>query len=249
MNNKNYDVQYLSNQQIESINEVDSALSPTSSRPVQNKVIYNEFLEQETRIANNEAKINTNKLGVADNKNEISKIKNSIGVEIASLINGKIPVSQLPDELFGNVAWRGIIEGFQHSAPNVMVTDDRGDESIGDVSKLYALPTISQAKDENLDPDLYFIPTLGDYFISNYSYFEWQGLKVSQGDWLIWQGKGVGWRKVDNTDAVTSVAGFTGTITKEQLLSALNVYTREEVQSIVTEEVTEVVNDMLVEAY
>lgn len=235
MNNKNYDVQYLAEKDIpDSVNNVDVALSPTSTRPVQNRVIYNEFLEQETRIANNEARIQENKLDIKTNKQSIAEVKSQIGVGIATLVNGKVPTSQLPDVLLGQVAYSGTIDQVLSNIPYV---NGR------------AIPTTNQIVGGGLSASAYFIPAMGSYVISNVDKFTFDGLTLEKGDWLIWNGNEYGWGKVDNTDAVVSVAGMVGSITREQLLTALNVYTKSEIDGIVTDSVVQAVNEVKSQSY
>ena len=74
-NEKNYNVQYLNETEVNSVIAVDDKLDMSSTKPVQNKVIYAKFLEQEQRIANNEANINTAKIGIAENKQAIADIR------------------------------------------------------------------------------------------------------------------------------------------------------------------------------
>ena len=235
MNNKNYDVQYLAEKDIpDSVNNVDVALSPTSTRPVQNRVIYNEFLEQETRIANNESRIQENKLDIKTNKQSINEVKAQFGVGIATLVNGKVPTSQLPDVLLGQVAYSGTISQVLSNIPYVNGK---------------AIPTTAQIVSGGLSASAYFIPAMGSYVISNVDKFTFDGLTLEKGDWLIWNGNDYGWGKVDNTDAVSSVAGMVGSITREQLLTALNVYTKSEIDGIVTDSVVQAVNAVKSQSY
>ena len=235
MNNKNYDVQYLAEKDIpDNVNNVDVALSPTSTRPVQNRVIYNEFLEQETRIANNESAIDTNKLDIKTNKQSIAEVKSQVGVGIATLVNGKVPTSQLPDVLLGQVAYSGTIDQVLSNIPYVNGK---------------AIPTTAQIVGGGLSASAYFIPSMGSYVISNVDKFTFDRLTLEKGDWLIWNGNDYGWGKVDNTDAVVSVAGMVGSITREQLLTALNVYTKAEIDGIVTDSVVQAVNAVKSQSY
>lgn len=248
-NEKNYDVQYLNEKEVNSVIAVDDKLDLSSTKPVQNKVIYAKFLEQEQRIANNEANNNTAKIGIAENKQAIADINNARGSSIATLVNGKIPTSQLPDVVFGQVAWRGIITGLYESQPKVSLSYEKGAENLIDINLTRILPTRASIQGGTLDPNTWFVPRLGDYFINNAQAFTWDGVTLEKGDWLIWQGGVNGWGKVDNTDAVSSVAGLTGTITIEQLREKLGVYSKTELDNAVNEAVTNSVNEILNTGY
>lgn len=86
----------------------------------------------------------------------------------ADLVNGKIPTSQIPDTVLGQLEYLGV-----------------WDMSV-------ALPTID--------------PTMkGNYYVANAA-----GNGYNIGDWAVCNG--LTWDKVDNTDAVFSVNGYTGAV-------------------------------------
>lgn len=86
----------------------------------------------------------------------------------ADLVNGKVPTSQIPDTVLGQLEYMGVWD---------MSVD---------------LPTI--------------IPSMkGNYYVANVS-----GNGYTIGDWAVCNG--LTWDKVDNTDAVFSVNGYTGAV-------------------------------------
>lgn len=86
----------------------------------------------------------------------------------ADLVNGKIPTSQIPDTVLGQLEYQGVWD---------MSVD---------------LPTI--------------IPSMkGHYYVANAA-----GNGYNIGDWAVCNG--ITWDKVDNTDAVFSVNGYTGAV-------------------------------------
>jgi len=105
----------------------------------------------------------------------------------ADLENGKIKMSQIPDSLLGNVHFCGIWD-----AQNNYVYSDNQDYD-----------GIQLGADYATYKGGYFIVTNAPTPIV------FQGESFVTGDWLISAGA---WRKVDNTDAVSSVAGKTGNI-------------------------------------
>jgi len=91
---------------------------------------------------------------------------------------GKIPLTQLPDSILGQVTYMGTWNAATNS------------------------PTLANPPATTTLGD-YYIVTTGGTFAS---------ITFNVGDWIISNGAD-GWAKVDNTDAVASVFGRTGTIT------------------------------------
>ena len=91
---------------------------------------------------------------------------------------GKIPLTQLPDSILGQVTYMGT---WNASTNTPTLANPPATTTLGD----------------------YYIVTTGGTFAS---------ITFNVGDWIISNGAD-GWAKVDNTDAVASVFGRTGTIT------------------------------------
>ena len=109
------------------------------------------------------------------------------------------------------------------------------DPTIPSVSKFYIRPTIAYLDKHyngaTYEEILVTTETLkasehkGEYFIvagggALSQSFEWGGVNYSVGDWMI--SNGISWQKIDNSDAVTSVAGLVGDISTTQLAQALS---------------------------
>lgn len=117
--------------------------------------------------------------------------------------NGKIPLSQIDDALLGNVKWKGLYNG------NI----------------------ISSSPDASLNGSILPAPGVGNvgwYFIANAEFIN-SGLDYKTGDWII--SNGIIWNKVDNTDAVSSVAGLTGNVSVENLRAVLINVTEVSIQN------------------
>lgn len=121
----------------------------------------------------------------------------------ADLENGKIIASQLPDYILGQVMFGGLIYS------NGTIT-----ASSNFISK-YGNDTNISASEASKYNGVYFIVT-GDAVnitIAGVS-------QVSTGDWII--SVGDSWKKIDNSDAVTSVAGLVGNVNASSLAAALS---------------------------
>lgn len=139
----------------------------------------------------------------------------------ADLSNGKILASQLPDYILGQVMYGGVINSGDSSNINVQT-------SINYQNKYNVSQTATINKYQ-------FWGQTGVYFISgaNGTFFD---IEVKVGDWLISTGSSVA--KVDNTDAVSSVAGLTGVIDASALgkeLSYNDLKDKPTIPSAVTE--------------
>lgn len=140
----------------------------------------------------------------------------------ADLSNGKIVASQLPDYILGQVMYGGIINS-------------------GDANSIVVQPSENYKAKYTLDGSTITINKYqfwgqqGVYFISNAD-GTFLDKEVKKGDWLISTGSGVA--KVDNTDAVSSVAGLTGVIDASALgkeLSYNDLKDKPTIPSAVTE--------------
>ena len=101
--------------------------------------------------------------------------------------NGKLNLTQVPDSLLGQVKFKGTI----NAGTNIITSSDP------DLNN-QPLPAASAANQ-------------GWYFMCNTSAGTVAGIELGIGDWIISNGT-AGWGKVDNTDAVMSVNGQTGTV-------------------------------------
>ncbi|MBQ2396089.1 MAG: hypothetical protein II304_03475 [Bacteroidales bacterium] len=118
--------------------------------------------------------------------------------------NNKILQGFFPDYILGQLLWGGTIAGNDKISPSSHLSSkiDIVDESIsvGNVAKYTGI---------------YFIATAD----ANTSGSIVNSLDVRTGDWVI--STGVEWVKIDNTDAVRSVADYVGSITAEDLRNRL----------------------------
>jgi len=115
---------------------------------------------------------------------------------------GKIVTSQLPDYILGQVLFGGKTETLSGSnlgiRPSTAFTD-----------KYPGISSLGPGESSMFE---------GVYFIVG-SNVEFAGLTLNVGDWIISTGEG--WEKIDNTDAVSSVADLTGAITAAALAGKL----------------------------
>ena len=116
---------------------------------------------------------------------------------------GKILAEQLPDYILGQVLFGGTIDG-----SGKVTASDSYKSKYGDTTVVPNASTVEGA---------YFIAT-GSGELSGIDYTP-TPLEYTTGDWII--STGAEWVKVDNTDAVSSVAGLTGAITASALAKAL----------------------------
>jgi hypothetical protein len=118
--------------------------------------------------------------------------------------NNKILQGFFPDYILGQLLWGGTISGNDKISPSTHLSSkiDIVDESISssNVAKYTGI---------------YFIATAD----ANTSGSIVNSLDVRTGDWVI--STGVEWVKIDNTDAVRSVADYVGSITAEELRNRL----------------------------
>ena len=114
----------------------------------------------------------------------------------------KVKLSALPDTIMGQMMFGGTID-----AKNVAILSARFKEKYGITSAAIAITSIMAPTYE------------GVYFIASGDATLVSGTKT--GDWIVSNGRE--WTKIDNTDAVTSVVGFTGAITADQIKTALGL--------------------------
>lgn len=144
----------------------------------------------------------------------------SVGVDVAGLNtalagkasldeSGKILASELPDYILGQVMFGGIIGNGDGSSVQVAPSDS--------FKEKYGLSgtsvTIGYADSSEYE-GVYFIVGMGT---ADRTLLGVEG--VNMGDWLI--STGSNWNKVDNTDAVSSVADLNGVITASALAQKL----------------------------
>jgi hypothetical protein len=113
--------------------------------------------------------------------------------------DGKILAGALPDYILGQVMYGGTIG--KNGA--LSLTQDFNSKF---TTKPSTLPS-----DASTYEGVYFIATAAGTS---------QNVTYAVGDWVI--SSGVKWEKIDNTDAVSSVAGLTGAITVPQLIEKLD---------------------------
>lgn len=111
----------------------------------------------------------------------------------------KIPLSQLPDTILGQVVYGGTVNG-STGAATLSVS---AKEKLGVSANTITLTPSTAATTGYPDNEgIYYIVTDDGNF---------NGLGLKTGDWLI--STGTKWTKIDNTDAVASVNGKTGVVT------------------------------------
>ena len=120
----------------------------------------------------------------------------------ADLENGKIIPSQLPDFILGQVMYGGLIYDDSTIIPSSSFISKYG-------NKAYI-----SSSDASKYSGVYFIVT-GEVVYGTIAGVS----QVSTGDWII--STGSSWKKVDNSDAVTSVAGLVGNVNASALAAAL----------------------------
>ena len=126
--------------------------------------------------------------------------------------DGKIKSEQLPDYILGQVLFGGLIEYDEAGQVYHISASETAQKKYPDLAGAFVA-------------DLSAVNYEGVYFISNVNGkldFAAGSLDVSKGDWVI--SNGTEWAKIDNSDAVTSVAGLDGNITAEQLADKLKSY-------------------------
>lgn len=116
--------------------------------------------------------------------------------------DGKVPSTQLPDYLLGQLLYGGTIVN------NVATVSQRFKDRFGYEGTTLTITASNATSYEGV----YFIARGANSVIAD---------NTVAGDWVV--SDGINWNKIDNTDAVVSVAGLTGTITVEQLSNKLGL--------------------------
>lgn len=132
----------------------------------------------------------------------------------ADLEDGKIIAAQLPDYILGQMLFGGTIESGTATQMTVTPTANL----LNKIGKTDSDLTNGNLTIQNTSYETYE----GVYFISSINFGNTNVLNIPDvriGDWII--STGTSWRKVDNTDAVSSVAGLTGVITASALAEKL----------------------------
>lgn len=122
--------------------------------------------------------------------------------------SGKILASELPDYILGQVLFGGMLTGYSSSTGATVTPTENFKEKYGLTGTSVTITQADAAKYEGV----YFI-VVGALATSMF------GIEVTTGDWII--SIGTSWSKVDNTDAVSAVAGLTGSITANALAGKL----------------------------
>lgn len=118
---------------------------------------------------------------------------------VATLDSGsKIPVAQIPDVVMGQLVYGGTVTGVGVATLSTNAKTKLGTSSSSITLTNNTTATTGYAANEGIF-----------YIVSSNGTFASLGLNV--GDWLI--ATGSSWKKIDNTDAVTSVNGNIGAVT------------------------------------
>ena len=147
---------------------------------------------------------------VTDLASKIPSTEKGANSGVATLDSGgKIPLTQLPDSILGQVTYMGTWNAATNS------------------------PTLANPPATTTLGD-YYIVTTGGTFAS---------ISFAVGDWIISNGAD-GWAKVDNTDAVASVFGRTGTVTATNGDYTASNITNVPAGNIVATEVQAAINEL-----
>lgn len=148
-------------------------------------------------------------LNITSKGGNIDSVEVNEGILVDTLLtkanldeNGKIVTSQIPDYLLGQVMFGGLIYINNSVIPTVNF-----DAKYGPFSSQYVIIDIYE-----------YYKYEGVYFIAheNGTILD---IDVKVGDWIV--STGYSWEKIDNTDAVTSVAGLVGNVNASALASVL----------------------------
>jgi hypothetical protein len=147
---------------------------------------------------------------VTDLASKIPSTEKGANSGVATLDSGgKIPLTQLPDSILGQVTYMGT---WNASTNSPTLANPPATTTLGD----------------------YYIVTTGGTFAS---------ITFNIGDWIISNGAD-GWAKVDNTDAVASVFGRTGTVTATNGDYTASNITNVPAGNIVATEVQAAINEL-----
>lgn len=134
---------------------------------------------------------------------------------------GKIITINVQDSILGQVNYNGV---FNATTRKAKLVSTGGDPLTGGTHAHIevTIATNAEVLDGTALSKYGYVPKIGDYFIVNTA-GTFDGLELEVGDWLIYNGSANGWDKVDNTDAVMSVADLKGAITANDLAAKLAV--------------------------
>ena len=162
----------------------------TSANPVSSNAVNTAITNVNTNISNNyipnSAKGTANGVATLDN-------------------DSKINASQLPDYLLGQVLYGGSI-----NASHTATLSAKAKTRLGVTSPTISLVNSAENVNEGTTTNYGWVVNEGIYYLASEN-ISFANIAFSTGDWLI--SNGTSWQKIDNTDAVTSVAGRTGAIT------------------------------------
>ena len=116
--------------------------------------------------------------------------------------SNKVKLTALPDTILGQMMFGGTV-----NASNVATLSAAFKSKYGVTASTLTLTAALATTYEGV----YFIATGATTLVAD----------AKTGDWIV--SNGSEWTKIDNTDAVTSVAGYTGAITAAQLKTALGL--------------------------
>lgn len=112
--------------------------------------------------------------------------------------NSKIPVAQIPDVVMGQLVYGGTVTGVGVATLSTNAKTKLGTSSSSITLTNNTTATTGYAANEGI---FYIVSSNGTF----------ASLSLNVGDWLI--ATGSSWKKIDNTDAVTSVNGNIGSVT------------------------------------
>lgn len=145
---------------------------------------------------------------ISDLRDDIEELK----TDKADLENGKIPTSQLPDYILGQLLFGGTINS--GTSTTMVITPSTNYRNKHTVPASQSTTTVQSTDAANHE---------GEYFISSFGGTA-VGIPVAKGDWIV--STGTEWKKIDNTDAIATVAGVApanGNISKEALITTLGI--------------------------
>lgn len=148
-------------------------------------------------------------LSITSKGGNIDSVEVNEGILVDTLLtkanldeNGKIVASQIPDYLLGQVMFGGLIY-----VNNSVIPTENFDAKYG---PFFGQNVVIDIHDYDKYEGVYFI-ALEDGIILD--------IDVKVGDWIV--STGYSWEKIDNTDAVSSVAGLVGNVNASALAAVL----------------------------
>ncbi len=195
--------------------------------------------EQDTNINSNKSRIDEleatvgvggEKGTLVDRVNDLEDFADTKGVGggLATLnANGKVPEAQLPDSVLGQLSYQGT---WNANTNKFVSWVDYGVVGPVETIRQFGLTTTTSNFPSEYNQNTGYIdntnkvyyPGIGTYFIVATAGI-FNSVSYEVGDWIIFNGQGQGYAKVDNTDAVSSVAGLTGAVSVPNLKIALGI--------------------------